>query len=85
MINLLGGIAIEQNDAMIIQGVSSFHGGTLSVYHDHRMAMLAAIASTVCEDAVVIDDRDCVNKSYPSFWDDFTALGGEVDEFDLGD
>lgn len=85
MINLLGGIAIEQNDAMIIQGVETLHGGKVSVYHDHRMAMLAAIASTVCENAVVIDDKDCVNKSYPSFWDDFKMLGGEVDEFNMGD
>ncbi len=85
MINLLGGIVIEQKDAMIIQGVSSLHGGSVSAYNDHRMAMLAAIASTVCENAVVIDNKDCVEKSYPSFWDDFKSLGGEVDEFDLGD
>ncbi len=85
MINLLGGIAIEQKDAMIIQGVSSLHGGSVSVYNDHRMAMIAAIASTVCENAVVIDNKDCVEKSYPGFWDDFASLGGEIDEFDLGD
>lgn len=85
MINLLGGIAIEQNDSMIIQGVSSLHGGNVSVYNDHRMAMMAAIASTVCDNAVVIDNKECVNKSYPGFWDDFKMLGGVVDEFDLGD
>ena len=85
MINMLGGIAIEKKDAMIIQGVSELRGGNITVYNDHRMAMMATIASTVCENAVVIDNKDCVNKSYPSFFDDFKALGGEVDEFDLGD
>ena len=84
VINQLGGIAKELNDAMIIEGVSSLSGGSVSSYNDHRMAMMEAIASTVCEDAVVIDDKECVSKSYPRFWEDFSMLGGVYDEFKLG-
>lgn len=85
VINQLGGIAKEGKDSMIIEGVSSLQGGMVSSYNDHRMAMMEAIASTVCEDAVVIDQKECVQKSYPSFWEHFKSLGGVYDEFDLGD
>lgn len=85
VINQLGGIAVEKEDAMIIEGVKSLRGGKVSSYNDHRMAMMEAIASTVCEDVVVIDDKDCVQKSYPSFWEHFQMLGGVYDEFDMGD
>lgn len=85
VINQLGGIAKENEDSMIIEGVSSLQGGQVLSYNDHRMAMMEAIASTVCEDAVVIDNKECVQKSYPSFWEHFESLGGVYDEFELGD
>ena len=49
------------------------------------MAMMEAIASTVCHHQVVIDNKDCVEKSYPSFWEHFEMLGGVYDEFFMGD
>ena len=56
----------------------------MSSYHDHRMAMMEAIASTVCQEDVIIDDEQCVSKSYPGFWEDFKQLGGEYHECELG-
>lgn len=85
VINQLGGIAKEQKDFMMIEGVDSLQGGQVSSYNDHRMAMMEAIAATVCEDVVVIDNKECVQKSYPSFWEHFESLGGVYDEFDMGD
>ena len=85
VINLLGGIAKEGEDSMIIEGVKHLHGASVSSYNDHRMAMMEAIASTVCDDVVVIDNKECVKKSYPSFWEHFKMLGGALDEFELGD
>ena len=64
---------------------TSFPGGKVSSYNDHRMAMMEAIASTVCHHQVVIDNKDCVEKSYPSFWEHFEMLGGVYDEFFMGD
>jgi len=84
VINTLGGIAKEDGDSIMIEGVRSLRGGSVSSYHDHRMAMMEAIAATICRDVVVIDDKDCVKKSYPSFWEDYTMLGGIIDEFDMG-
>ena len=85
VINQLGGIAKEEENAMIIEGVKTLQGGKVSSYNDHRMAMMEAIASTVCHHQVVIDNKDCVEKSYPSFWEHFEMLGGVYDEFFMGD
>ena len=42
-------------------------------YQDHRMAMsFAVLASKVSNCSIV--DPDCVNKTYPRFWNDFDAL-----------
>lgn len=85
VINQLGGKAKEEADAMVIEGVKTLRGGQVSSYNDHRMAMMEAIASTVCQEKVEIDDKDCVQKSYPCFWEHFTMLGGVYDEFNVGD
>ncbi|MBQ1429033.1 MAG: hypothetical protein IIZ06_05140, partial [Kiritimatiellae bacterium] len=39
--------------------------------NDHRIAMAAAVYSTVLDTPVVIHDASCVAKSYPGFWDEF--------------
>lgn len=47
-------------------------------FGDHRIAMSAAIMSTVAEGETVIKGAECVAKSYPSFFEDFAALGGKI-------
>jgi 3-phosphoshikimate 1-carboxyvinyltransferase len=39
---------------------------------------MEAIASTVLDKNIEIDNRECVKKSYPSFWDHFVKLGGQI-------
>ncbi|MCD7893677.1 MAG: 3-phosphoshikimate 1-carboxyvinyltransferase [Erysipelotrichaceae bacterium] len=80
VIHSLGGNAKEYEDSMEIIGCCHLKGGAVSSYNDHRMAMMEAIASTHCQRSVVIDNKDCVSKSYPSFWEDFKMLGGIFDE-----
>ena len=46
--------------------------------NDHRIAMMAAVAAVACKEPVTILGAECVKKSYPRFWEDYTALGGEV-------
>lgn len=43
-------------------------------YHDHRMAMAAAILAGKSNGESVIRDADCTAISYPSFWDDLEML-----------
>ncbi|MDD3766954.1 MAG: 3-phosphoshikimate 1-carboxyvinyltransferase [Eubacteriales bacterium] len=84
-LNALGATIIEKNDGLVIEGISSLKGGTTSGCNDHRIAMSVAIASTCCDEEVVLNDSDCVKKSYPHFWQDFKILGGQVDEWNVGE
>lgn len=72
-------------DSLVIEGVSALAGGKEVWSHkDHRMAMMLAIASTVCNEPIHINDSDCVKKSYPDFWEIFQQLGGNIHERNMG-
>lgn len=75
------GANIEENDDSIqIHPNASWHGGIVSSHQDHRMAMMLAIASTICHDIIQLDQHQCVSKSYPSFWEVFKTIGGVINE-----
>ncbi|MEG2221720.1 MAG: 3-phosphoshikimate 1-carboxyvinyltransferase [Oscillospiraceae bacterium] len=80
LLNTLGGAVTETGDGLHIRGVERLHGGSVSARGDHRLAMLAAIAATATEEPIVLQGGDCVAKSYPDFWRDYTRLGGRVEE-----
>ena len=48
------------------------------------IAMMLAVAATVCQEPIYLEDYPCVRKSYPGFFRDFTALGGKADEWTMG-
>ena len=50
----------------------------MSAHNDHRIAMMAAIAAIRCASPVTITGAQCINKSYPNFWEDYEALGGRL-------
>lgn len=84
-LNKLGAKIIEKEDGLIVTGVEKLKGGAEVWSHkDHRIAMTLAIASTRCEEPIVIKDYECIAKSYPNFFDDFKALGGNVHEWNVG-
>lgn len=79
MINDLGGRA-EQEPAGLTVYPTGLRGGEVSAAGDHRIAMSAAIAATVCREPVTILGAEAVEKSYPGFWADYRALGGRTRE-----
>ena len=78
MIHSLGGRAEEKNNDIIIYGSGTLSGGTVDSANDHRIAMAAAIAATICSEPVVIEHAQAVNKSYPNFFKDYNSLGGRA-------
>jgi len=78
MLKSLGAEAFETKDGLVVRGGAPLRGGRVSSFNDHRIAMSAAICSTICEKDVIIEDAQAVSKSYPAFWDDFEALGGKI-------
>ena len=80
LINNLGGHAEYDENTITVFGKGFLNGGTVESYNDHRIAMSAAVASTICRDDVIIKDAYCVKKSYPSFYEHFKKLGGVAND-----
>ncbi|MBQ4426447.1 MAG: 3-phosphoshikimate 1-carboxyvinyltransferase [Oscillospiraceae bacterium] len=78
MINSLGGAARDHGERFTVEP-QPLTGGRCDSASDHRIAMAAAIGASLGTHTSVICGGECVNKSYPGFWEDFRLLGGRFD------
>lgn len=78
MINNLGGCAVTTDDSLTVYGTGKLTGGTVESFNDHRIVMAAAIAAAASENETVINGCEAVNKSFPTFFEEFSKLGGAV-------
>jgi len=74
MLTALGADAAETPDGLIVRGRGRLRGGSVDAANDHRIAMAAAVAASVCQAEVIINGAACVDKSYPAFWEDLAWL-----------
>lgn len=78
---------IEKKDSILINSRENFKVNKnekvvyLSAHSDHRIAMMIAIAATCYDGEILLDNLDCVKKSYPNFWEVFLSLGGKIYEY----
>ena len=80
VLRAMGADIAELPDGLVITGQTGLRGGvTVDSFNDHRIAMMAAIAATICTFPVTVRGAECVRKSYPGFWDDYKALGGQLE------
>lgn len=76
LLNNLGAeVSIDDNN-MYIKGGAKLHGGVVSAFNDHRIAMTAAVAAIAADGSITIEESESVKKSYPKFFEDFGRLGG---------
>ena len=54
---------------------------TVNSFNDHRIVMSATVLCALAKGESTITDADAVNKSYPTFFEDFIMVGGIVNEF----
>jgi 3-phosphoshikimate 1-carboxyvinyltransferase len=69
-------IIIENNELVIFPGIIT--GGSVFSHNDHRIAMACAVAALKAASPVIIENAECVNKSYPSFFDDLSNAGAKI-------
>lgn len=76
MLDAVGGNYEEMEDGLIIRGNPdfSFESGQFKSFHDHRIAMAAAILSLRGSSESEIEDAECAAVSYQGFWEDLEAL-----------
>lgn len=79
MLEGLGGRAEADENTLTIFP-SGLTGGVVDSCNDHRIAMSAAIAATVCTVPVTVLGAQCVSKSYPSLWEEYRRLGGNYEQ-----
>lgn len=61
-------------DGMIIRGGKALHGSVIDSRADHRVAMSFAVAALAAEGETVIQGSECVDISYPGFYEDLKKL-----------
>lgn len=70
----MGADVTETEDGMIIRGGKPLHGAVIDSHLDHRIAMTFAVAGLGAEGETEIRGAECVNISYPDFYEDLRKL-----------
>lgn len=83
MLISMGVKASVEGDEMVIEGHglaqrllggSLLKGGSYTSHHDHRMVMALKVAALGADGPIVIDDEECVAKSFPQFHETFGMM-----------
>lgn len=70
----MGADAAATEDGMIIHGGRKLSGISLNCKYDHRIAMTFSIAGINADGETIIEDAECVDVSYPTFYDTLKQL-----------
>jgi 3-phosphoshikimate 1-carboxyvinyltransferase len=73
------GITVKSDDTVAYIKGGSPRGTVIDSHNDHRVAMSFAILAQVATGETVIQNPECVQKSYPGFWSDLEQLGGKIE------
>ena len=64
----------ETDDGMIINGTGSLKGAVTESHNDHRIAMACTIAGLMAEGKTQINDSQCVDISFPGYFELLESL-----------
>ncbi|NOY22859.1 MAG: 3-phosphoshikimate 1-carboxyvinyltransferase [Acidobacteria bacterium] len=73
----LGANVKVTDDAVTVVG-GMLSGGYVSAAGDHRIAMALAVSGLNANGPVEIDEAECVDKSYPGFFEDLVRIGAKI-------
>ena len=63
------GVSIEEhNDGFSIFGPVKLKGSKIKTFNDHRIAMAFSIAGLIADGITVLDNKKCVDISFPNFF-----------------
>ncbi|PVX26352.1 MAG: 3-phosphoshikimate 1-carboxyvinyltransferase [Candidatus Bathyarchaeum sp.] len=74
----MGADITVNEDGLTINGGCPLHGTIVDPHNDHRIAMACAVAALGARGETKVQNVECVNKSYPQFFNDLRALGANV-------
>ena len=70
----MGADITPTEDGMIIEGTGHLSGASIQSFLDHRIAMAFSIAGLVADGETEIVDSQCVDVSYPEFFDTLDSI-----------
>lgn len=70
----MGADITPTEDGMIIRGGQPLHGAQINSYLDHRIAMAFSIAGLIAKGTTFIGNSNCVDVSYPTFFETLRSL-----------
>lgn len=59
----------EIEDGMVINGKCNLQGAHIKTFNDHRIAMTFSIADLICDGEVCLDNKFCIDISFPGYFD----------------
>ncbi|MBM7581697.1 3-phosphoshikimate 1-carboxyvinyltransferase [Caldicoprobacter guelmensis] len=74
ILSRLGADIEATDDGMVIHGPTPLKGNQVDSFGDHRLAMMAAIAGLIAQGETTINSWECVNISFPGFYDVLSSL-----------
>jgi len=74
LLTALGGKVEDGPDWLAVKGGNRLKGGCCDVANDHRLVMAAVLSSAISETPVEFDGFQAINKSYPTFMEDYRKL-----------
>ncbi len=73
------GVEVEEHeDGFEVTGGTSIHGATINSFGDHRIAMSFAVAGLVSKTEMIIEDVECIDTSFPNFFEILEGIGAKV-------
>jgi len=75
----LGADIQELDDGFIINGPTRLIGAAVEGHDDHRLAMTLGVGSLIAAGETALLGADCVDISYPGFWEQLARVGGQDD------
>lgn len=70
----MGADITASDDGWVINGPRYLEGARVDCAGDHRVAMALAVAGLIADGKTEIDGAECVDISYPDFFDDLESL-----------
>ena len=62
------------DDGWVVKGPRHLEGARVQSHRDHRIAMALAVAGLLADGTTEIEDAECVEVSYPGFFDQLESL-----------
>jgi 3-phosphoshikimate 1-carboxyvinyltransferase len=73
-LSAMGADIVAKDDGWVINGPRRLEGARVQSLGDHRVAMSLAVAALLADGTTEIEDAECVDISYPGFFDHLEYL-----------